>query len=175
MKKLLLATFIMTSSVNFAYAQECQAAQVINLSADEEAQFAAATQRMIELTNPLKAMSENLFPAETLAQLSPAERDVVVKYLKHLEELLNKELTHEMFVNIYRKHFTLADINAMLEFYSSETGMKCFKLAPAITMECIQFFMPKIEPIINELNNELSILRYQQAEQAPQITEVTEA
>ena len=174
MKKLLLAAFIMTSSTSLVYTKECQATQ-IDLSADEEMQFAASIQKMIALTDPLKSLFQNLFPAESLAQLTTVERDVVVKYLGNLDELLSKELAHEIFVSIYRKYFTLAEINVMLEFYSSEAGMKCIKLTPTVSMECLRLLTPKIEPILNELNNELSTLRHQQAEQAQEINQAPQA
>jgi len=48
----------------------------------------------------------------------------------------------DLMVPVYQKHFTKADIDAMIAFYSTPTGEKILRDMPAIMQESMQAYMP---------------------------------
>jgi hypothetical protein len=56
------------------------------------------------------------------------------------EEFLQTSMTDlvKMFVPVYKKHLTLADLEGLIKFYKSSVGQKFAKKAPMITQESMQ-------------------------------------
>jgi hypothetical protein len=64
------------------------------------------------------------------------------------------EMTQAM-VPTYQKHFTKADIDSLIAFYSSPTGQKVLRELPAIMGEAMQATMPIIRQHMDAVNERL--------------------
>ena len=73
------------------------------------------------------------------------------------EEMINNHALNKISYPIYHKYLTLADINALIDFYNSPVGKKVISVMPQITQEAMQggqqlaqSIGPKLEKRLND-------------------------
>lgn len=77
---------------------------------------------------------------------------------KRMDEMLKDmpfDQMREAMVPAYQKHFTKADIDSLVAFYSSPTGQKVLRELPAITSEAMQSMMPIISKQMEKMRDRL--------------------
>ncbi len=83
--------------------------------------------------------------SKNAANLPPgAEADVNKKIDDMLMDFPIEEMLQAM-IPVYQKHWTGADVDAMVAFYSTPRGQKILKDLPAATAEAMQAAMPIIQ------------------------------
>ena len=107
------------------------------------------------------------------AMAKPMHQMVHEQYLKDKDKLpadfearMNKMLDDSMkafpwdeilqsMVPVYQKHFTKADVDALIAFYGTPTGQKVLRELPAITAEAMQSMMPLLQKQVEAMNERM--------------------
>jgi hypothetical protein len=98
---------------------------------------------LIEVTNALDfAISMGDMVAASIVQqsgLSPEVSEIISKETKKIihEELIENGFVTDLMHNLYKKHFTLAEIKDLLTFYRSDTGKKATSVLPVLSQEAM--------------------------------------
>lgn len=102
--------------------------------------------------------------AQTFQQQMP---DATPEEIKHLTEMLDGVMQDtvgsmhideiiEAMVPVYQRHFTNADIDAVLAFYSSPTGQKLLNELPSIMQESMVAVGPIQQKMMQEMMQKIS-------------------
>jgi len=102
--------------------------------------------------------------------VQPDEQEIFDSHYLKMIDLMKTEMSWEKVkdptIEIYRKTFTEAEIDGMLEFYKSEVGQSTLKKLPLVMQESMQMsqtivklMMPKIQALSVELKTELDAKR----------------
>jgi len=102
--------------------------------------------------------------------LKESEMPVFEKYMKQVSHVMETELTWEKMkkpmTDIYVKHYTEKELNDILVFYKSDTGMKLIEKMPLVAQESMMVsqsmmkdLMPKIINLSKQLRQEVKIAR----------------
>ena len=93
--------------------------------------------------------------ASLLQQLKPAFPQVPAEVWSELEKGLDPAEMVDLVVPIYARHFSLEELNALLEFYGSPMGKKLIQEMPAITQESMamggEWGRRKVQELIERL------------------------
>ena len=108
---------------------------------------------LMEITGALdvgQQISTNL-----MAQLAPAFPEVPENVWAELAEALNPAEAAQLVVPIYDRHFTLEELQGVIEFYKSDLGKRVVQKLPLITQESMavgqQWGEQKARQLLEEL------------------------
>ncbi len=83
------------------------------------------------------------------SKYTPQQRADMTKLMSDLQEqAMGKDFVNgliDLIVPIYQRHFTGADVDAMIAFYSTPSGQKVVRELPAVTMEFMAEMIPCIQ------------------------------
>jgi uncharacterized protein len=118
---------------------------------------------MEESVKQTKKMLSDILPKE----LPDASQDEIAKAQSMINEMIDGigkdypvDAVLQDMVPVYQKHFTKADLEAVIAFYSSPVGQKVLREFPAVTSEAMQVsnshLQPRIEAAIDKLKERLA-------------------
>lgn len=126
-------------------------------SAAQGGEYRAALAEMLERSNALSTVDvvmDQLLPA--LKQMEP---DAPAAYWDQFAAKWNterlKDRLVDMYVPIYRKHFTIKDLRKLIAFYKSPAGRKLAEATPEMTVEGMQAGQQLGWEIVREVQREL--------------------
>ncbi len=99
--------------------------------------------------------------------LSEEERPSFEKYKEKVIVLMHEEVSWEKMkepmLDIYMKHFSEAEVQGLIEFYSSDLGQSMIRKMPevmresmAISQNMMQVMMPKIQALALEMQEDIA-------------------
>ncbi len=121
-----------------------------------------------QLTEPVINKLENMLQAQTLQlDISEAQKPLVDKYNQEILFLVKKEMAwdnmRDELISSYAKIFTIDEVKAINEFYSSEIGQKMVEKMPQlmqesqlITQRKLQIILPQIQKLSEEMMKALA-------------------
>ena len=133
------------SLILFLAILSAQAQEPVQIAPEKRQQI----ERLLEVTGALnvaKIMSAAVTREMTNA-VKQVRPDIPPEALDVMEEVVNSVISEEMvakggfvdlIIPVYAKHFTNADLDAMIEFYGTPIGQKTVKVMPQITKEAMQ-------------------------------------
>jgi hypothetical protein len=110
---------------------------------------------LIEVTNALDfAISSGDMVASAIVQqsgLSPQISVIMSDEIKGLmrEELIENGFARDLMHRLYKKHFTLVELEQLVTFYQSDVGKKAASVLPLLSQEAMQMtqeYMVTINP-----------------------------
>lgn len=122
--------------------------QSTNAQALDES-FRADIEKLLEITGSAELGTQiaSLMSQQLLANLKKSQPSMPEEMLDIAQQVLDEEfakafaepegLTSQV-VSIYAKHFTHADVQGLLEFYSSDLGRKVIGVLPSVVQESAQ-------------------------------------
>jgi hypothetical protein len=111
-------------------------------------------QMMEAMTKPMHQMVHEQF----LKQQDKLPPDFEAAMERDIDGMLDDMPMDEMMqamVPIYQKHFTKGDIDALVAFYSSQTGQKMLRELPTITAEAMGAMMPIMQEHIKVMQQRI--------------------
>lgn len=112
----------------------------IDLYAYEDIDSSKVTQiiELIEVNGTRESMERNF--AKVLTKVSPEEHE-------KLKEMLNISEIVQKLVPVYDRHYSVEELNALIEFYKGPLGQKLVEVAPLLMQEAmvvsVQYFREK--------------------------------
>lgn len=96
-----------------------------------------------------------------------SEQPIFDRYMQKVAAAMKEEMTwqkmKEPMIDVYMKHYSKAEINDMLAFYSSESGRSIIAKMPSVMQDSMQIsqamfreFMPRLKQLSTELREELA-------------------
>lgn len=140
---------------------------VPTLSAQAAVPTDASLMKLIKVTKVVETMSDMSSANEMTEQvmktmlasmpnneLNAAQRkrfdEIILKYSKELTEQANIESTNKKIVNMYmqsaKKHFSQQEVDAQIDFYSTQVGQSIIDKQPAMMKD----YMGQVIPIVME-------------------------
>ena len=98
---------------------------------------------LIEVTNALDyAISMGDMVASSINQqsgFSPKVAEIVTREIKKImsEELIENGFIRNLMHDLYKKHFTLTELEHLVAFYKSDIGKKATSVLPALSQEAM--------------------------------------
>ena len=116
------------------------------------------TQQMNSILETMeKSMRQNQPASASLSEQQKADLDKLNKdmYVKVLNSDLLSNLIEQM-IPVYQRHFTHADVDAIINFYSSAVGQKLLHEQPSILQELMPKVMSqaqeKMQSVLKDIN-----------------------
>jgi hypothetical protein len=111
--------------------------------------------------------------------IKESERVIFEKYMSKVTIAMKEEMSwqkmKEPMIDIYIKHYTEKEMSDLMTFYSSESGQSIIKKMPAVMQDSmiisrtmLKDFLPKMQQISKELQQELIATRQAQRQQQQQ-------
>jgi hypothetical protein len=111
--------------------------------------------------------------------VSESEQPIFEKHLSRVAAAMREEMSWEKMkepmIDVYLKHYTEKEMSDLVAFYSSESGKSIINKMPMvmqdsmlISQSMLKGFMPRMQQIMMELQQELEASRNAQAQPAPQ-------
>jgi hypothetical protein len=135
------------------------------------------TERIIEA---MYAQVDKMFLG-LAAQLgvTEAEKPIFDKHMAKVKAAMKEELSwqkmREPMIDVYLKHYTEQEMTDLLTFYGSESGQSIINKMPAvmqdsmlISQSMLKGFLPRMQQIAKELQQELDASRNAQQQPQPQ-------
>lgn len=119
------------------------------------------TRRMME---QMMAQMRDMNRAQLKKNRPNMSEEEIAKIDQHSEELVKNFPFQQMLddmVPVYQRHFSKADVDAMISFYSSPHGQKFLHEMPAVMAESMQIMYPRIQ-------REVEAIYKQQNEEQPE-------
>lgn len=162
MKKFLLAAFIAFGVNSFVPA--FSACQLTANTVQENDQIDALVERLLVQTkifDQLDAMiNASLAPYMQEANSLPEEQVAIIKrFINRSSDYIKSADFIDAFKNIYKKHFTVCEVHALVEFYESAAGKKFIAMTPQVMNEAISLITPIIQNMTNDMILELQELQ----------------
>lgn len=96
-----------------------------------------------------------------------SEQPIFDRYMQKVAAAMKEEMTwqkmKEPMIDVYMKHYSKAEINDMLAFYSSDSGRSIIAKMPSVMQDSMQIsqamfreFMPRLKQLSTELREELA-------------------
>ncbi len=139
----------------------------------DEAEKRALAEELVELTDA-DAMMDGLYAqlnqlmnsSQNDEYLSDKQKIIKAKYTDQLTQLMQAELSWEKLeqptLDLYVKHFTVAELEGMVNYYRTDVGQSMLKKMPVVMGESMQLvqpmmeeLMPKMQAIIGEMTTEI--------------------
>ena len=139
----------------------------------DEAEKRALAEELVELTDA-DAMMDGLYAqlnqlmnsSQNDEYLSDKQKIIKAKYTDQLTQLMQAELSWEKLeqptLDLYVKHFTVAELEGMVNYYRTDVGQSMLKKMPVVMGESMQLvqpmmeeLMPKMQVIIGEMTTEI--------------------
>jgi hypothetical protein len=121
------------------------------------AQFDGLMQQMVEKALPGKKLSAE--QEKILAEMSAKMIDII-------REEFNWEYLEPAFIDIYQKSFTQKEVDGMIAFYKTESGLavidkmpQVMQLSMQMTMERMQSMGPRIQALGKEMDEKLRVAK----------------
>jgi uncharacterized protein len=129
---------------------------LMNVDAMMDAMYAQMDQMFIQMVKEM--------------DLKESEKPIFEKYMLKISQIMRREMSwakmKDPLIAIYMKHFSEKELNDLLVFYKSESGMKMIEKMPVIMQESMMIsqsmlkeFIPKIREISNEMKDETKTAR----------------
>jgi uncharacterized protein len=104
--------------------------------------------------------------------IKPSEQEIFNKFMFKTISLMKSEITWEKMkepmITIYLNHYSEKEIQDMVAFYESDSGQSMIRKMPAVmqdsmklSQEILKDFLPKLEKLSSELEEELAVSRKQ--------------
>jgi uncharacterized protein len=149
----------------------------IQVSAYAESSKRESVEELLRITN-VDSMIDNMYSQMDqmfvgMGQqmgIKTSEQDIFDNYMKKvtasMKEMMSWEKMKAPMTDIYLTSYTEKEIQDMLDFYRSETGRSLIKKMPQVmsesmmlSQEMMKGFMPKVQELSVELNEELKARR----------------
>lgn len=112
------------------------------------------TRTYFKVNNVLNVMGKTF-------KVKPSEKEIIGKFEKRLQNLLDKKATWPQMKKplrqIYAKHFSEQEITDIISFYDTPAGKKLLKETTQITVEVVKLsdsFMKKILPDVQKITKQ---------------------
>ena len=102
----------------------------------EESEERRAIRRLLDITGTPKLGLQ--IARRIISQMKRAHPNVPEEFWAEFENEMNKDAFIEMIIPVYEKHFTLEDIEKLIEFYQTDVGQKYVEKLPKLTSESMQ-------------------------------------
>jgi hypothetical protein len=102
----------------------------------EESPKRKAIRELLEITGTPKLGLQ--IAKRIISQMKRSHPEVPEKFWAEFENEMNKKAFIEMIIPVYEKHFTLKDIEKLIEFYQTDVGKKYVEKLPKLTSESMQ-------------------------------------
>jgi len=143
---------------------ESQYNQMINLMITQYQQnFAAGVQTSIKKSNEISEKDK--------AEIQKVANESVTSFLEKLKAKMNEimpfqELVKNIYMPIYKKHFTIDEIKEITSFYEKETGKKFISTAPALMQESVAIYNQNYNQKIMQAGTELAETEFSKVKEA---------
>ncbi len=166
MKKILLAAFVAFSVTSFVPA--FSACQLPANTMQENDEIDALVEKLLIQTKIFdqmdNMMNAGLAPYMQEMNNLPAEQVAVIKrFITRSRDYMKSADFIQAFKSIYKKHFTVCEVQALVEFYESAAGSKFITMAPQVMNEAISLITPVMQNMTNDMVLELQELQTKQA------------
>ena len=102
----------------------------------EESEERKAIRKLLDITGTPKLGLQ--IAKRIISQMKRAHPNVPEEFWTEFEKEMNKDAFIEMIIPVYEKHFTLEDIEKLIEFYQTDVGRKYVEKLPKLTSESMQ-------------------------------------
>lgn len=155
MKRFALTTLLALSPL-VAFAAPPSDAQV-----DRLLDVMRAKQALEVIVPQVKASQQQMIAQLTAGkQLTPAQQAEVERILArsdaHMAELLTWQKFEPMYRDIYRQTFDAADMDAMIDFYSSQAGRNLLDKMPLLMQNTMGAVQQLIVPMLQQLERDIA-------------------
>ena len=104
----------------------------------------------------LDQMTQAMIAQATAGQPIDAESQAVMdQYIKRANDIVREELSWKtvgpMMVRVYKKNFTQAEIDGLVDFYESDIGKTFVAKMPQVTQDSMQQVMSLMPPVMERL------------------------
>lgn len=121
----------------------------------------AAAREMVEASGAVDVLRSGRIEHDIVAQVLKTTPSLSPEDADKIEQAFREELAAEWptlidgMVKVYAKHFTEADLRAIVDFYHSEAGRHLVEQTPAIATEGTAVTMPFMLKLIENLKKRL--------------------
>ncbi len=158
MKRILAAILAVLFSATFALAQQTSDSAPATKEDVQQLMSLLQSRRQIDVLMDGIRKQNRMMLQTLIEKTSPApSKEEQAKILDHSDELFRKMLATMPWDDMmnaampaYEHHFTHADIQAIIRFYSSPVGQKFITNMPALTAETMQAMTPIMQKWIEE-------------------------
>jgi hypothetical protein len=127
--------------------------QLLNIDSQMAAMSGAMKQQSLAMVMlKLKKQRPDAPPA-MVAEIGAAYDEMFTGLFK----TISGSLISEVMAPVYEKHLTRAEADAVIAFYASPEGQSFIKKAPAITVEAMQSFMPRMQEQMGGLTDKFKV------------------
>jgi len=143
---------------------ESQYNQMINLMINQYQQnFAAGVQSSIKKLNEISEKDK--------ADIQKVANESVANFLQKIKAKMNEimpfqELVKNIYMPVYKKHFTIDEIKEITSFYEKETGKKFVSTAPALMQESVAIYNQNYNQKIMQAGTELAEAEFSKVKEA---------
>jgi uncharacterized protein len=116
-------------------------------AAQDNPELDAAITRYLEVT---KTRENTALMIENMAAQMPEEQQALFRRV--MAKVMNVDEVLELSRGIMRKHFTLEEVNALADFYSSPAGVSAMNKLQLVINESMPYIQSAIQKSIEELN-----------------------
>lgn len=170
MKKLFLAACLAISFSNPAFA---------NTTADTTLASEQSIQQLLKVTQVDQVIESAVSGARQMIEASisdkikqhpnyayttPQQQAQIQQEIQAISEIYNKNLTIKLnelnlldfIVQVYKKHYTQAEVNALLQFYETPAGQSLIAKQPMTTAETMALVRNKSETILQKVDDTMT-------------------
>jgi len=143
---------------------ESQYNQMINLMINQYQQsFAAGVQNSIRKSNEISEKDK--------AEIQKVANESVTNFLQKLKAKMNEimpfqELVKNIYMPVYKKHFTIDEIKEITNFYEKETGKKFISISPTLMQESVAIYNQNYNQKIMQASTELAEKEFSKVKEA---------
>jgi hypothetical protein len=116
-----------------------------------------------QMTHELCAKDKDKLPADC--------EDRMNRFTDNLMNKLPYDQMMQAMVPAYQKHFTKADMDTLIAFYSAPTGQKVLREMPAIMTEAMDSMMPIMRRSVDDMTQSIQQQIAQMRKDSPKTTE----
>lgn len=156
MRRVLLAVTLCTFLAPFVAAQQTDADKpATKADIEKYLEVTHTRENMNQIWELVTKQTRQLMHDQLAKNAANLPPDSEARMNKSLDAMLSDFPFEEMLqamIPVYQKHWTEADVNALVAFYSSPTGQKILKDMPATMKEAMQAVMPIVQKRVAEIN-----------------------
>ena len=158
MKSVLVAVVLSVGLAPAAFAQDDPGAPATKQDIERYLSVVHSEQMMQQMLSATTGPMHQMLHDQYVKDQDKLPADFEQRETKVLDEMLQNMPFNEMLesmVPVYQKHFTKADVDALVAFYSSPTGQKVLQELPSVMSEAMQSITPVMEKYIETMKQRI--------------------
>lgn len=159
MKRILVLTILILAMGGYAAAQQNPAdAPATKEDIEKYLQVMHSREMMTKMVDAMSKPMHQMVHEQYLKDKDRLPPDFEARMNKMMDDMYKSFPWDDMLdamVPVYQKHFTKADVNTLVAFYSTPTGQKLIQDTPAIMADVMQSVMPMLQKQMDTMQKRL--------------------